>query len=406
MTQASSGLSVSSARYGSLLRAVEGLRNWRAVLLSIIFLGAALLLTYLGVRLGIAMETGIIPAIFTLLAALVGYCGVSAVGLTLMDQAQELPVRPMLLAVLDSVPAALRIFAVALCAFVVVLIVYILMAILLFICKIPGIGPALYAVVFPVLVVVSGFLLFSLSVAFSMAAPAIWNGASIQNALAMLWQIATRRTADLLVSLILLYLLLLLVSSVVLGGILGLGFFSVAGLSGAILDITPNLSFNPLYRLYGYNTDGINYLRAVAFGGSVLFVLAFSALNAVFLLGLNLIYRKLSADLDPTETEKLIGQRLAEAREKAQAIKEESKRRLEEARELRRQQQEAAAAETQTATRAAAPAQTEAAETPPVAPTAPATNDQPAASLCPKCQTPITPGDFFCGECGNKLGPG
>ena len=425
MTQVPSGPSASAAHYGDLLRAVEGLRNWRAIVLSIIYLGVALLIVYLGGKLAFSAGSPILALLFAGLAAIVAYLGVSAVGLTLMDQAQGLPSRPLLLAAWDSLFAALRVFAVALISAVIVLIFYILMALVLFICKIPGLGPVLYAVAFPVLVIVGGLLLFGIGVAFTMICPAIWNGANIRGAVAMLWQIATKRTIELVISLVLLSLLLGLVSWI-LFAILGSGFFSVVGFSAAILDlsISPN-AFDILGVLGGtshgnaYNfanaSDTVNYMKAAAFGSSVLTVLVISAVNAMVLLGLNLIYLKLSADLDPSETERLIGQRLEEARAKAQSLKEESQRRLEEAKEIRRQQQEAAAAQAQAAAQARAEAeataQAQAAAAPPVAPAAPVTpaaatpapSAQPSANLCPKCQTSIVPGDLFCGECGNKL---
>jgi hypothetical protein len=416
-----------------LLRAVEGLRNWRAVLLSIVYLGVALLIAYLGVKLALNTNSPeFFLKLFFVLAAVVAYLGVSAVGLTLIDQAQGLPSRPLLLAVWDSFAAALRVLAVALIGAVVVLIFYVLMALVLFICKLPGLGPVLYAVAFPVLVIVGGLLLFSISAILTMAGPAVWNGASIRGAVAMLWQIATKRTVELLISLVLLALLSGLVGAIVFA-IIASGFVSVVGFSAAILDFNVSSDvFNLLGVLQGRNSYGgqysfgnlaavsdiVNYLKAAAFGSSVVLILVISALNATVLLGLNLIYLKLSADLDPSETERLIGQRLTEAREKAQALKEESQRRLEEAKEIRRQQQEAAAAQAavqaqtqaamqaaaQAAIQAQAQAAAQAAAAAPVAPAAPAANAQPAAALCPKCQAPIIPGDLFCGECGHKLG--
>jgi hypothetical protein len=416
--------SANTAQYGDLLRAVEGLRNWRAVFLSIIFLSVALLLTFLGGLLGFKLSSVVVSMIFSLLAALVAYCGFSAVGLTLMDQAQGLPQRPLALVIVDSANAALRILTVALIGLVVVLIFNALMAVILFVCKIPALGPVLYAVAFPILVVVGGLLLFSIVVAFSMTGPVVWSGASLRGTLAMLWQITTKRTVELLISLVLLSLLSALVGYIVFA-ILGSGFFSVVSLSATILDFRASVSLlNPLGLFsgssgFGGSSDGASYLAAAGFGSAILLVLVFSALNAMVLMGLNLIYLKLSADLDPSETERLIGQRLAEAREKAQALKEESQRRLEEARELRRQQQEAAAAQAQAAAQAAAAqaaavaaaqaqavAQAQAAQTQaaPVTPAASVASAQPAAALCPKCQAPIIPGDLFCGECGHKLG--
>ncbi|GHU10279.1 hypothetical protein FACS1894185_1320 [Betaproteobacteria bacterium] len=412
MTQVPSSPSADAPHYGDLLRAVEGLRNWRAIVLSIIYLGVALLITYLGGKLAFSAGSPVLALLFTLLAAVVAYLGVSAVGLTLMDQAQGLPSRPLLLAVWDSLSAALRVFVVALIGAVIILVFYALLALVLFICKIPALGPLLYAVTFPVLVIVGGLLLFSIGVALTMIGPAIWNGASIRGAVAMLWQIATRRTVELLIRLVLLSLLSGLVSWI-LFAILGCGFFSVGGFSAAILDLSISFDAFNLLNVLGGNTynfasvsDTVNYMKAAAFGSSVLLVLVISAVNAMVLLGLNLIYLKLSADLDPSETERLIGQRLAEARAKAQSIKEESQRRLEEAKEIRRQQQEAATAQAHAAAEAKAQAEAarNAAPAASVAKAVTSATSQPAVNLCPKCQAPIVPGDLFCGECGQKLG--
>lgn len=396
------------ARYFDLLRATDALRNWKA---PGILIGSGLvagLLVFLGGVIGAQMGGFVISALFAFLAMLVFPVGVSAAGLVLMDQAQGLPSRPLAVAVLDGVFAALKVLAVALIGALVVLAFYIVMALVLFLCKIPGLGPVLYAIAFPVLVVVAGMLFFSLYVALSMAGPAIWSGAGIKSAVAMLWQIATHRMVELLISLLLLGLLLGLVGAVV-GGILGVGYFSVLGMSLPILgnEVMASLGgmFGGLGGFGGYGArSGMGYMMAAGFGSMVIFALVGGALMSMALMGINLIYLRVAADLDPSEAERLIGDRLDEAKRKAQALKEESQRRAEEARERLRQQQEAAQQ-----ARAAAAAESAAAEAArqaapgvePVVEAAPA--EAAVLSHCPQCKAAIQPGDRFCGECGSKL---
>ncbi len=395
------------ARYFDLLRATDALRNWKA---PGILIGSGLvagLLVFLGGVIGAQMGGFVISALFAFLAMLVFPVGVSAAGLVLMDQAQGLPSRPLAVAVLDGVFAALKVLAVALIGALVVLAFYIVMALVLFLCKIPGLGPVLYAIAFPVLVV-AGMLFFSLYVALSMAGPAIWSGAGIKSAVAMLWQIATHRMVELLISLLLLGLLLGLVGAVV-GGILGVGYFSVLGMSLPILgnEVMASLGgmFGGLGGFGGYGArSGMGYMMAAGFGSMVIFALVGGALMSMALMGINLIYLRVAADLDPSEAERLIGDRLDEAKRKAQALKEESQRRAEEARERLRQQQEAAQQ-----ARAAAAAESAAAEAArqaapgvePVVEAAPA--EAAVLSHCPQCKAAIQPGDRFCGECGSKL---
>jgi len=127
-------------------------------------------------------------------------------------------------------------------------------------------------------------------------------------------------------------------------------------------------------------------------------------------MGSILIYLRVAADLDPSEAERLIGERLDEAKRKAQALKEESQRRAEEAQKRLRQQQEAAQqarAEAEARARAAEAAEA-ARKAPVVEPVAEPVPEPGAAGAnlarqCPQCKAAIEPGDRFCGECGYRL---
>ncbi|MGB4467011.1 MAG: zinc ribbon domain-containing protein [Azovibrio sp.] len=413
-------------RYSDLLRVTEALRNWKALGVLIGTGLAAGLLVFLGGVIGAQMGGFFIPALFAFLALLIIPVGISAAGLMLMDQAQGLPSRPLAVTLLDGVFAALKVLAVTLIGALVVLAFYIATALVLFLCKIPGLGPVLYALAFPVLVVVAGMLFFSLNVALSMVGPAIWSGAGIKSAVAMLWQIATHRMVELLISLFLLGLLLGLAGAV-LGSILGVGYFSVLGLSLPILGNGMMASLGGFFGGFGGfggvggfggfggygGQDGMGYMQAAGFGSLVILALVTGALSTMALMGSILIYLRVAADLDPSEAERLIGERLDEAKRKAQALKEESQRRAEEAQKRLRQQQEAAQqARAEAEARARAAEAAEAAEAarkapvvePVVEPVAePGAAGASLARQCPQCKAAIEPGDRFCGECGYRL---
>lgn len=393
-------------RYAGLIRSIEGLRNWRAILLLIVSGVAGIAIFSLGIAL-----TGpdLISAVFAVLAALVYGIGFSMAGIVLMDQAQGLPTRPVAHVFFEGLFASLRIIVALLAGFVVVVLLYILMGALLFLCRIPWIGPLLYALLFPILSIASGLVFFGLYAAFSMTGPAIWSGAHFQRALAMLWQIAVRRTVELLVGLFLLFLLGTLVGSIVMG-ILAVGVFSVAGLSAGILDVAMPSQFlgaallpRAAAFLPGFGES--SYLQAMLFGLNLLAILISSALTAMILMGMNLIYLGVSAELDPEATETLIRKRLEAAGQKARELQEETRRRYDEAQEARRRAQEQSLADAAAAAAAASPANpADPADAGNSTDAADAKTEPEIPPVCPQCHAPISPKDRFCGTCGYRLG--
>jgi hypothetical protein len=283
------------SRHFDLLRATKALHNEKALFTLLVTGLLAGTLALLGSSLADPKSSVfLIAGLFIFLALLVFPVGGSIAGLLLMDQARGLKPRPMRLALVDGVATALRIFSVSLIGIAVVVAFYVFLGMLLFLCKLPVIGPVLYAVLFPILVVIAGLLFFSLLVALSMAGPAIWSGASLRAALTMLWRIATTHIAELLVSLFLLALLIALAGFVV-GGVLLVGTTTVLGASSSILgDSLNNLiasGFNPA----AFPHD--EYALAGAFGAIIGLVLLLSALVAMTMMGMNLIYLRVTADL-------------------------------------------------------------------------------------------------------------
>ncbi len=396
-----------AARYADLLRATEALRNWQAVgVLIATALGAGLLL-FLGTMLAARLDTLLLSGLAGFLALLFFPVGLSAAGLLLMDQARGLPVRSLRAALLGGGPAALRILAVALAGLALVLLFYVLMALVLFLCKLPFLGPLLYGLSLPLLVLMAGMLFFSLYVALSMAGPVVWSGADIRGAVAMLWQIATQRLVELLISMLLLSLLLALVGGV-LGSILGVGYSFVLGMSVPILGNQVASAFGGMWGMGMPGAGlggGMAYMMAAGFGSLVIFALVGGALLAMAVMGLNLIYLRVAADLDPGAADQLIGGSLAALGRKAQELQEAARRRA--GAGSAPATAEAAPGVAPEATPEATPEVGPAAVTPAIAesasPSLPAADAASGPLPCSRCQAPVGRDDRYCGECGHKL---
>ncbi len=393
-----------AARYADLLRATEALRNWQAVgVLIATALGAGLLL-FLGTMLAARLDTFLLSGLAGFLALLLFPVGLSAAGLLLMDQARGLPARSLRAALQGGGPAALRILAVALAGLALVLLFYVLMALVLFLCKLPFLGPLLYGLSLPLLVLMAGMLFFSLYVALSMAGPAVWSGAGIRGAVALLWQIATLRLVELLISMLLLSLLLALVGGV-LGSILGIGYSFVLGMSVPILGNQVASAFGGMWGMgmpgAGWG-GGMAYMVAAGFGSLVIFALVGGALLAMAVMGLNLIYLRVAADLDPGAADQLIGGSLAALGRKARELQEAARRRA--GAGSAPAMAEAAPGVAPEATPEVEPAAVTPAVAESASPSLPAADAAPGPLPCSRCQALVSRDDRYCGECGHKLG--
>jgi hypothetical protein len=181
------------AIHGSLvvLEAVEAARNTRAFML---FLGGVILalivaglLSAIGGTLA-SNDQHLMGALFiffgVVAAFIIAGTGLSAAGKTLMDQIQQraqLSVREALMVGLLTLPKLIGIWLIEVAVFVVFVIA---LAVVLFICKIPLLGPLLYTVVYPVASVLAGILWFTFAfIVNPLAAPALWEGYGVRQAL-------------------------------------------------------------------------------------------------------------------------------------------------------------------------------------------------------------------------------
>lgn len=385
----------------SLFQAIGGLRNRRALLAMASCLVAAVLIGGLSsYALG---RTGGIGVLLTMLVVLVAvYTGINAAGMLLMDQARGVPLRGLVDALVYGLLCIPKVIVLGLAFFLVALAVFIVLAIVFFVCKIPALGPVLFTVVFPLSVVIAGITVSGLALCMFLALPAIWEGATITRAIAQSLAIVRSRLVETFVLMVMVGFLSFFVGMIVFG-VLASGLFPTLGLSASILGgggggmaygggMRGDMGgMGPLGGLMGMMSGGGGaYAIAGGIGGGVLWAIAATLVAQVWLLGLNLVYLRVSEGLDAAATEQALAQGLAEARRKSAEMAHKAKEAAERARDQARQHAAAATA-------AAAPVATPPAAAPAVAP------DAPMAMACPKCRAAITTDDLFCGACGHRL---
>ena len=400
--------------FSSLFKAIDGLRNLRALvaMLGCLVIGvlAAGFFSLLATRLGFFF--GFLGGLSMVVASA---AGISAAGVLLMDQARSAPSRPLGDAVVYGLMCIPKFILLALTLWVVSLGVFVVIALAYLVCKIPVLGPVLFVAVFPLSVVMAGLTLTGLSLCMVLALPAIWEGAPILRAITQALAIARTRLVESLLMLVVLSLLAMAVGLVVFG-ILFAGLVPAVSMAAAFFggDALGTM-FGPLH---AQMADNGSYGLAAAIGGGLLWSLTGTLLALVYLLGLNIVYLRVTDDLDVSSTEEALRSRFDEAKRQATELGHKAKDAAERAREQARASAAAAQASMSAAvTRAEVPTPPAptAAEVPPPAPTplvdrpgrtAPPDSTTPAvakALTCPHCLSAVGKDDVFCGVCGYKL---
>lgn len=362
----------------SLLSAVDAIRNWRAAALMLASLILAALMFALGGIVGLKVA-GALGAIFMFFGIIILFYGANAVGILLMDEARGSASRPLLAAVLTSLSTGHRLILVMLLVALIYTVGILLIALLLFICKVPGLGPLLFAFVFPLSVVVAGVAAFALyAVIAPLAAPAIWSGGTTMQVVARLAAIARQRIVVVILSMTVLLFICFVVGGVI-AGIMFTGTMVAGGLSAGIIGINGmNLGdITGLLAMAGGGSGGggdSNHLAAGALGGSIVWAIALTLPVLVYLRGCCQVYLANIQDVNVEGIEQHLRGTLDAARRGAEAIKAKG-----EAIAAQQSQDFEKSAE-------AAPVQASA-----------------AVHLCPSCRAPFVPGDLFCGGCGYKL---
>jgi hypothetical protein len=319
--QAALPAGLSATAFSSLVQAVGGLRNRRAIVALLGCLFAGVIVVGL-----LAMMSMTIGGFAVVLAALVWVVaigtGVNAAGLLQMDRARGISQRSTVDALVHGLLCIPKLLALGLLFFAVVLAVFIVIALLLLICKIPFLGPLLFVVVFPASVVVAGVTIFGAALCTFLSAPAVWQGASITRALAQTVAIARNRLIEAVLLLAFVGFLAMAVAFIIFG-VLMAGLLPTFGMTIGIVGIAPMGLDSMAGMMQG--GGGIGHTVAGAIGAGLLWAIAATLVAQVYLLGLSLVYLRVTEGLDVEPTETALRSGLDDARRRSTELAEKAR---------------------------------------------------------------------------------
>jgi hypothetical protein len=313
--QAALPAGISAGAFSSLFQAINGLRNRAA-------LGALLGCTVLGVLVAglLVAMTGTLGFVASLLAFVVFVVaigtGINAAGTLHMDWARGVAPRSMVDALVYGLVCIPKLIILGLALIAVEIAVFIVLAIVFFICKIPFLGPLLFTIVFPVSVVVAGITICGLFLCMVLSLPAIWQGATITRALAQTLTIARSRLIETVLLLVFVGFLAFAVALVVFG-VLGAGLVPTLSMSLSIVGAGIGGMGSLMEMMQSGGSGGGGQIIAGFIGGGVLWAAAASLVNQVYLLGLCLVYLRVTEGLDPEAAEAALRGGLDQARRRA-----------------------------------------------------------------------------------------
>ena len=363
--------------FDSLLAATNAFKNFRAILLLGMTLVAMILVVAIFGFLGTKTGSAFVGFLGGLLAFVIVFYGANAVGILLMQEAQGEPQHGMLDAVLLSLSISHRLLGVAILELLIVLAVVLAVALVLFICKIPVLGPFLFAFVLPASAVLLGMLVFSLFyIMLPLAGPAVWSGSTTFQVIARLNTIAKTKLISVIIQQFILFIILMFAAGIIFAVIM-IGFSMATSLSAAIIG-AGGMNMAELMSGGAMFGEISGHMIAGGIGGGVLFAVAAVIPALIGIKGSCIIYLNITQGLDFTQAEAQLETGMAAVKKKADEARERARHLAE--------QQAVRNAPTSAPPTAAPPAPTPA-----------------AALLCPSCSTPVTADDVFCGNCGHKL---
>ncbi|MEG1102615.1 MAG: zinc ribbon domain-containing protein [Comamonas sp.] len=435
-------------QFAALARAGEGLTQWRPLVMGFITMVLCGLLTvasqWLATSVG-GMTGVLLFGLCMLVVVVVFFSGISAVGVMLMDKAQNITVRGFSDAAFAGLLCVPKFLGLMLLSLVAALLFYLVAAIIYFICKIPVLGAVLAFVAHPVLIVVASVLIVAwMCVIMPLFAPAVWSGLAFKAALASVIGIARSRLVEVVLMQVVLYFIMLVISGLLLMGLLPAAM-SLTGMGASVMGV--NLAYLSMMGFGALSNMGaMGSVTGLLLGLGVLLGVVAALLWQVAVMGQNLLYLQANASVDSVQAEAALNgvwndvrKRAEGAKERAMAAAERAKQmaaekaqevaaanearkaaaaeqakvqaalavereatRLKEEAEQREQAQAAALmdAEQQAQEAAAtaalqADAQSQAKEV--------ASNQAPEQTSCTQCHEPVNQTDVFCGNCGTKL---
>lgn len=338
------------ANLGLLLRCYEGLRNWRALLMLVAGFVLAALLVALNATISMRMAYSsptmamLLGGLLMLVALLVVLAGINGAGLLLVDQADGNPPRSFSAAFFGGLGVTLQAIVCLIILGIGLLLVVLVLWALSFLSKIPGIGPLFGFLLAGPTMLILAFCYALLAFGVTLMFVALWRGNGMIGSIGRAIDIVIKRPLDVVLHFIVLGLLIvpieIFVAAVLFGGSALTGMMYASGSFGG--------------GMYGGGMMGMlagagASLGAVAVSIGVVLAAVWALFVLIGILGNILIFDSLAAETSATSAGFLEG--------KVKQLKQK----VEEHRPT-----------------AAAP-----------------------KAKCTHCGAALTPGDKFCGECGN-----
>ncbi|MGZ5206982.1 MAG: zinc ribbon domain-containing protein [Caldimonas sp.] len=310
---------MSASAFSSLFQAINGLRNTRALVALIGCTVSGVLVA--GLLVAMAGTLGMLAGVLAFFVYVVAFgTGINAAGLLQMDHARGISPRSTVDALVYGLMCIPKLLVLGIALFLVELAVFLVIALALVVCKAPFLGPLLFTLVFPASIVVAGVTIFGAFLCMVLSLPAIWQGATIVRALSQTLAIARSRLVEAVLLLVFVGFLSFAVGMIVFG-VLGAGFVPTLAMSGSIVGFGGMGGMGGMGGLgsvmgmaQGFGGGGAGHAVAGAIGGLVLWAIAASLVLQVYLLGLCLVYLRVTEGLDLTASEAALRQKLDEAR--------------------------------------------------------------------------------------------
>ena len=216
----------------SIFRLPEALTCWPAVsVMAASFLVAALVFALGGALARVWMGFTVLLA---LVAIVVGLAGISGAGACLSELARKRPYRGLVGYFIAGLLCLPKLLGAGLLMMLAALALFLALAVVFFICKIPVLGPLLLVVVVPVAVLAMAALMLALYVASSIVGPALWDGERVMHSLSITWHI-TRKYPFAAIGKIVGGMLLSAIFASMLFGLITSASFTVGGLFAAVV---------------------------------------------------------------------------------------------------------------------------------------------------------------------------
>lgn len=310
--------SPSSPAHPGLLSALEALRSPANLVLTA--LAAIVALAILALAMSMLAHGGAgatVAVLLVLLAWLVGETGYCGVTLRRLQASQGRQPGGVVNSALPGFFAAMKVLLALLVLFAAVLVIMLVAGLLFLITQIPGIGPALNYLVFPVAALILGVALYALLfIAAPLAAVAACDGRSVFGIVATVLLVVRTRLFDTALRGVMLNLMALFVVALALA-IVSMG-------SGAAAAIQQIVHIGHASGGHGYHggmgagmANALMGLRTVGAASIVLYFLACSLGLVVWASGWVAIFEETARDLDPTRLEESMRTQAERVQQKA-----------------------------------------------------------------------------------------